>query len=53
MKARIAQLEAENTNNKNASDILNNFLATGVAVQDVDGSIHVPSASKQRPQVNN
>ena len=52
MKARIQQLEAEAQNNVNATEILNNFLATGVAVQDRDGSIQIPSASKERPGKN-
>ena len=50
LKARIQQLEAEQQNNVNATEILNNFLATGVAVQDRDGSIQIPSASKERPK---
>ena len=49
LKDRVAQLEQTNRNNQSAAEILNNLLAQGVCVQAADGSISIPSASKQRP----
>ena len=47
---RIAELEAAGQNNNSAVNILNNLLAQGIAVQDENGEIYVPSASKQKHQ---
>ena len=43
---RIAELEAAGQNNNSATNILNNLLAQGIAAQDENGEIYVPSASK-------
>ena len=50
LRDRITELEAESRNNNSAAGILNNLLAQGVARQDENGEIYVPSASKERPQ---
>ena len=46
--ARIAKLEGELKSNSNASNILRDFIDQGIAVQDEDGNVSIPSASKQK-----
>ena len=48
LRQRVAELEAAASNNQTATDILNNLMAQGIAVQDEDGSIKIPSAEKER-----
>ena len=44
--AELAGKEHEIKSNAAAAEILSNMIKTGVAVQEKDGSISVPSASK-------
>ena len=46
--AKAIKLETEAANNKNAANILTDFIKQGIAVQDAQGNITVPSASKQK-----
>ena len=49
LKHRVAELESTGLNNSNAAEILSNLLAQGICVQDENGGISIPSASKERP----
>jgi len=42
-------MEAEAESNKNAAEILREFMEQGVAIQDQNGKISIPSASKIKP----
>ena len=45
----IRRMEAEAESNKNAAEILREFMEQGVAIQDQNGKISIPSASKIKP----
>ena len=47
---QLLKKEQEMKSNAAAADILSGMLKSGVAVQERDGTISVPSASKKRPQ---
>jgi len=42
----LTKLEQQNRNNAAAAEVLENMIKSGVAVQEHDGTISVPSASK-------
>ena len=46
---KIRRMEAEAESNKNAAEILREFMSQGVAIQDENGKISIPSASKIKP----
>ena len=46
--ARAQQIEKDASNNVAAANILNDLVAQGIAVQDKEGNIDIPSASKQK-----
>ena len=51
LKERIAKLNKDAElaqNNQRAADVLNEMIKQGIAIQDDNGVISVPSASKQR-----
>jgi len=47
---QLLKKEQEMKSNAAAADILSGMIKSGVAVQERDGTISVPSASKKRPQ---
>ena len=47
--ANIRRMEEEAESNKNAAEILREFMKEGVAIQDKNGKISIPSASKIKP----
>ena len=49
LEQRNQALEAQAASNQMAADVLTNMISQSVAVQALDGSITVPSASKRRP----
>ena len=43
-------MEVNYASNQAAADILKDMIAQGVAVQDDQGRVSIPSASKERPR---